>query len=240
MGSSGRDRDRGGREYTQVDEWNSYEWFEDHSNVQDWEYSELSSDERHAIYDYTGLGYKEINRNQYNTPWEEMDDFEKRQIADLHNGLNKFVLNNGIIVNRACDFRIFGAGEYDDMSITDIRNYLKKSDGVLQHDGFLSFSTDPNGHGIEGKGVVIHLKVPPSTGAGAYVQHISQHSGENEFLLNNNVVIKYDYNSMYKDGHGIHINAEWLGNAEAQTISPTYNGLKLTGKGAKKKSKSKS
>lgn len=237
MGSSGRgDRDR--ETYETIGK-EPYSWFTDHSNVVSWETDKINKNEKKAVEHYTGYGYRSINKAQYNIPWEDMDSSQKETISSLHNALNKFELKRGIIVDRACDFQIFGADKYDTMSITDIRNFLKPSNGVLQHDGFLSFSTNKDGHAIAGSGVVIHLKVPPSKGSGAYVAGISSHSGEHEFLLNNNAVIKYDYNSMYSDGHSIHINAEWQGNMDAQTISPTYKGIKLTGKGAKKARKSK-
>ena len=199
-------------------------WFNDtaNSNLDSWT-SNLSPDEKHAISRYTGQGYQQINTYQYTTPWEKMGNQAYRDlIMNLHNGLNKFELNKGIVVDRACDFQIFGANRKDLMSVDQVKDFLSKSNGVVQNDGFMSFSANRGGEGIEGRGLLIHLRVPPSTGAGAYVDHMSQNDGEREFILNNNAVLRFDPKSVYEDKVGrIHINADWLGRARAQTISKT-------------------
>lgn len=215
-------------------------WFRDHSNLSEWSMG-LNNDEYISIKEYTGLDYDDLNTAQYTIPWEDMDDYQKKNISDLHNALSGFELNKGIIVNRACDFKIFGAGEDDTMSMSEVRNFLKQSDGVVQNNGFMSFSTKPDGHAVDGTGIVIKLKIPPSVGAGAFIAPFSYHQNEKEFLLNNNAVLKFDYDHMYGDSKGnIVIPADWLGTEQAQTISPTYNGIKLTGKGVRKGKSKKS
>ena len=89
----------------------------------------------------------------------------------------------------------------------------------------MSFSTRKNGYAVEADGLVIHLKIPPSKGAGAYLGNNYGAQDESEFLVNTNTVMKFDSGSMRVDDLGnIHITAEWLGRSEAQTISPTYKG----------------
>ena len=232
MGSVGKSKD-GDITYQKLDKdslkelysWDNAEtsWFDDHGNMWEWR-DGLTDDEERVIKDYTGLDYDDINTSQYTKAWEDMSFYEKQSIANLHNALSKFELKDGIIVNRACDFQIFGAGEHESMTISDVRNYLKPTDGYLQNDGFMSFSTKANGVPVEGHGLIIQLKIPPTTGAGAYIEPVSYHQQEKEFLLNNNAILKFDYNSMYQDSKGIHITAEYVGYNDAQTISPTYNG----------------
>lgn len=132
-------------------------------------------------------------------------------------GIDKFVLTKGIQVTRQCDFKIFGAASGEKMSVAQIKDFIKKNagaDGTLENKGFLSFGANNHGAAIDGSGLVIHAKVPPSIGAGAYVNPISHLSGaaENEFLFNAYSRFKFDLSSIRKDSSGkIHINAVWKG-----------------------------
>ena len=94
---------------------------------------------------------------------------------------------------------------------------------VIQNDGFMSFTTDGGGHGINGHGLVINLHIPESVGAGAYVNHISLHDEEHEFLVNNNAVLRFDPKSVRLQNPNsphsqIVVDAYWLGQGQAQTI----------------------
>lgn len=196
--------------------------FRDISNLQQW-LASLTPDERSALQGYVDSTYEDINRWQYNIPWEEMSDYQKRDISDLYDAISKYELREGIVVNRETDFRIFGADEYEHMSVSDIKDFLKSTNGVMQNDGFMSFSTRPNGVAVEGGGLVIHMKVPPSVGAGAYIGSTFGLPHESEFLMNTNTIMRLDPNSVYRDEYGkIHISGEALGRSRAQTISPTY------------------
>lgn len=192
------------------------------SNINEWRDS-LTYDEADVLDRYAGNDYEQINKLQYTKAWEDMSSEERKDIATLHEALNKFELTNGIEVNRATNFKIFGSDE--PMTMSEVRNFLMKTDGVVQNDAFMSFSTHRDGIALEGRGLVIHLKVPPSKGAGAYIGNSYGIDVESEFLTNTNTIMKFDTSSMYVDGKGqLHINAEALGRAEAQTISPTYKG----------------
>ena len=65
-----------------------------------------------------------------------------------------------------------------------------------------------------------------------YVNHISYHDEEHEFLVNNNAVLKFDINSVKPvdpkyPQKGYTVDAYWLGQAQAQTISPTNTGKRI-------------
>lgn len=198
----------------------SLQWFQDNSNIVDWS-GNLLGKEVVAIDKYTGSYYTGMNNEQYTIPWESGDGNYRNEIVDLHNAISKYELNTGVVVTRGCDFQIFGADKHDGMSLQEIRDYLSPTGGVVQNDGFMSFTTYRGGHSIAGHGLIIRLRVPPSVGAGAYVDHISSHQGEQEFILNNNAVLKFDLSSLRREGGTTYIDADWIGNTSAQTISPT-------------------
>ena len=205
---------------------NSYEgsqkWFNnpDLSNSSTWP-GELTPEEKQAVGSYTGTGYGTVNSELYNVPWEEMSSKQKEKAANIYNALNKFELKKGITVTRQSDFQIFGASEYSKMTVDEVKNYLSGTKGIVQNDGFLSTSANNKGAAIEGSGLVVTYHIPPSKGAGAYVNPISHNAGsyENEFLINNNAVFKFDVNSIHMGSDGkIHATAEWLGQAKNQSL----------------------
>lgn len=188
------------------------------SNATKWETELLSPSEKSAIESYTGVAYEGVNDDLYDTPWDDMSLGHKQTAQNIYNGLNKFELNHGITVTRTSDYKIFGGNDTKESII----NFLNQSGGILQNDGFLSFGANSDGISVSGSGLIINLKVPPSKGAGAYVNNISWHegAGENEFLLNSNAILKFDVNSLKKTSKGYAIEAEWLGQAKSQTIDP--------------------
>ncbi len=204
-------------------------WFANDSlsNYNEWE-NGLSTDEKVAIQSYTGSGYDSMNKNLYTTQWDDLDSYSKNKLSNLYNALSKFELKHGINVTRQSDFQIFGAKKNTKMSVDDVKKFLTKTNGVLQNDGFLSASADDQGRSIEGSGLVLHFQIPPSVGAGAYVAHLSSLGVyENEYLINNNAVFKFDPNSVYSDGVKIHVTGAWLGQAKKQSFDKS--------KGKKKK-----
>ena len=213
-------------------------WFrdKDNSNLATW-WNGLSNEERAWVENYTGSAFGSMNMYQYDVAWEEMPEDMKTRIAHLHNALNSFELNKTIQVNREASFQIFGSD--GKMSIAQIKYFLSQSDGYVQNNGFMSFSTKKNGVSVDGEGLILHVKFPPSTGAGAYVAPYSQHGSESEWLANSNGVYKFDLNKIHEDYDGIHVYGEWVGQNRAQTVSPTYDKRAMTntrkGKGRKKK-----
>ena len=195
---------------------NADDWFKKNSNYSDWS---PTSDEIDTIKWYTAGGYG-INKVLYETPTSGLNDSQVKMVNDLQNALSSFKLNKGIEVTRQSDFRMFGKDSYKKMSVDEIKDWIKETGGVIQNNAFLSFSADTDGRAIMGhSGLVLHLRVPPSKGAGAFVKYYSSHSNENEYLLNNNAVLKFDPNSVDVDSKGrIHITANWLGRAKKSTL----------------------
>lgn len=192
-------------------------WFadENNSNSTDW-LTNLTQGEKTALKDYTGesgIDYKKINKALYTQNWEDISPAVRARIEDMDRAFEKSVILKGMQVTRQCDFKIFGSSK--SMSIEQIKDYIKKNgdNGVLENKGYLSFGANNHGAAIAGWGLVIHAKVPPSRGAGAYINPISKMSGssENEFLFNRNSNFKFDLKSLRKDSSGkIHINATWV------------------------------
>ena len=204
---------------------NSTKFFSEHSNSDTWSNGELSGAEYDAIRHYTGSAYTSINKNMYNTPYDQMSSSMKETVDNMQSGLNKFVLDKGIQVTRQADFKIFGAKSGESMTVQQIKDYIKANadpkDGTLQQNGFLSAGANNHGADIDGSGLVIHFNVPKSVGAGAYVNPISMHSGsgENEFLFNCYSRFKFDTGSIRKDSYGrIHITATWKGRGKKQSF----------------------
>lgn len=187
------------------------------SNSTEW-LQNLKSDEKTAIEDYTdegGIDYNVINKALYTKNWSDIPNHVKDRIQSMDRAFDKAVLLKGIQVTRQCDFKIFGAKYGEKMSVQEIKDFLKKNseNNVVENKGYLSFGANNHGAAIAGSGLVIHLKVPPSIGAGAYVNPISTHAGssENEFLLNRGANMKIDVNSFYTDSYGkVHVNATWV------------------------------
>ena len=209
-------------------------WFNDpdNSNLAEW-WDGLSPEEKLWVENYTNASYGSINMYQYETAWEDMPDEMKERIAHLHNALSSFELNKTIQVNREASFQIFGSE--GKMTVAQVKYFLKQSDGYVQNDGFMSFSSKANGVSVDGKGLIIHMKFPPSVGAGAYVAPHSGHRNESEWLANSNGVYKFDTNKVYEDYEGVHVHGEWIGQNRAQTISSTYDKRALTNKRRRRK-----
>ena len=212
---------------------NPIPWLKQNSNWADWEntfyrYDEEDetdnwdglSDTKDAIKWFTASGYHEINGALYKKKWDDISEKNQQNIENIRNGLDRFEINKGLEVARQSDFVMLGKQPYEKMSIDDVKSFFSQNDGVFQNDGFMSFSMDDTGRAIMGKkGLVTHLRIPPSKGAGMYVGDLSAHPKEQEFLLNDRAVLKYDVDSLHQDGDGnIHVTAYWLGQADKRTI----------------------
>lgn len=202
----------------------SNKFYDEHSNSNDWRTNELTSAEKTAIRDYTGesgISYHEINSNMYTTPYEDMPPEVRERCKQMESGLDKFVLDKGIQVTRKADFKIFGAKSGEQMTVQQVKDYIKSEgkNGVLQNNGFLSAGSNNHGAAIDGDGLVIHFKVPPSMGAGAYINPISKMSGstENEFLFNSKGLFKFSNVHEGSDGR-VHVTAVWVGRGSEQVF----------------------
>ena len=203
-------------------------WFMDpnNSNIDEILYGHgpnvLDYEEINSLQYYSGNGYTSINAALYNKEFDEMSPSLQRIVTNMENGINKSVLLNGCKVTRACDFKIFGAKSNQKMSIDEIKNFFAKNGGgaeknILENKGFLSAGANNHGAEIDGSGLKIHFDVPPSVGAGMYLNPISLHKGstENEFLFNSYSNFKFDLSSLKMGSDGnIHINAQWIGKGD--------------------------
>lgn len=203
-------------------------WFMDSNNsnidemINGYGPNSLDGQEVSALKYYSGNAYTHINSAMYTQEYDEMDSGLQKIVTNMKNGINKSVLLNGCKVTRACDFKIFGAGDNQKMSIDEIRNFFAKNGGgadknILENKGFLSAGANNHGAEIDGSGLKIHFDVPPSVGAGMYINPISLHKGatENEFLFNSYSNFKFDLNSLkYGSDGNIHINAQWIGKGD--------------------------
>ena len=199
------------------------------SNAGEWEHNLLTKAESDAIENWVGSGFYDMS-DLYHTQWDSMDDWQKEIAANMYNAISKFELKKGITVNRATDFKIFGGGA---MTADDVKNFLNNetSNGVLQSDGFMSFSTRTDGVSVASHGLVIHMNVPANKGWGAYVSGVGGNPSEREYLTNNNSVIQFDSKSVTTDSKGnVHVNAKMLGTAKMQSFDPKnksgYNSAK--------------
>ena len=163
------------------------------------------------------MDYMSINKALYTQNYEDMKPSIQRKVDNIVSGLSKFQLDKGIQVTRQCDFKIFGAQSGEKMTVQQIKDFIKKNadpkDGTLENKGVLSFGSNNHGAAIDGSGLVIHAKVPPSIGAGAYINPLSMVSGasENEWLFNSHARFKFDLSSIKVIGGKIHINCVWKG-----------------------------
>lgn len=203
------------------------EWWKEHddiSNFGSW-VDGLSKEENSALKSWADIGYSLLS-NLYGTEWDKLDPYTKSLATRVYDALNKFELKKGITVDRATNFRIFGNTGM--MTEDQVRDFIanKTDGGLIQSDGFMSFSTVTNGYQVAGKGLVIHLNVPPSKGAGAYIGNVNPY--EKEYLLNNNSILKFDKNSVRtvagpNGAKRIHVNATVVGRADMQTIDKKNN-----------------
>ena len=198
-------------------------WWKEHteySNTEEWIKS-MTDEELKAVKSWTGGGYDSWAKRLYKTPWDDLSESDKARAINLYNALNKFELKKGIQVNRMTDFKIFGSNKR--MTADEVMKFIKNNtdNGLLQVDGFVAFSTKSKGVSVAGSGLIIHMQVPPNKGGGAYVSAPAWNDHEKEYLVNNNSIMKFDPNSVYKDDSGrVHVNAKLVGRAKMQTIDP--------------------
>ena len=154
----------------------------------------LSKDEKYAIVDYTGMGYKNMNGYLRASDKEAFKksiyaanhDGYQRKIENMTNTLEKSSLKEDVVVHRGIGgslSKMLGVNN-NDLNNRDFQNRLKGS--VFTEKGF--FSSGGSTKDCFG-GVTIHAKVPKGS-KGMYVAPISQFSGEHEFILQRNSSFK--------------------------------------------------
>ena len=210
----------------ETDGWNvardtARDWFanSENSNYTEWVQG-LTDPERVAVAFYTDSGYDDLNRDLYETPWDEMSDNLKRQASNLYQAINKFELNQAIEVTRItrANFifpNVSGRADESYFYVDTVRKALEDNP-YKQFNGFQSASTGYKP--VFGGNLVIHYTIPAAKGVGAWVDPISENSGEREFVINTNAVVKFDPSSVRLEDGIIHVNAQWLGQAQDQAF----------------------
>ena len=136
----------------------------------------LTSAEGIAIYDYTGNGYKDINKGLREDTVKASDNTEiGKMVRDMDSAIEKSVLNDAIVVNRLGYAEAFGIkGKVTNRKRKDLIG------GEFIDKGYVS--TSAGGKGVMGE-IPMKIKVPPGKGRGGYIGVQSVHSSESEFLL---------------------------------------------------------
>lgn len=135
-------------------------------SVKDWKY-DMTGKERDTLTDYTETFFSRVN---YDLRWDNTEDFEK-QISELDSAISKFNLTSDIVTYRGVSKSAFGGGVPEIGSIISDKAYLSTSiDKSVVEKNF-------------NKGYILKINVPKGKGRGAYVDSISYHKGEREFLM---------------------------------------------------------
>lgn len=197
------------------------EWFKENSNFEDWTNS-LNWDERGAINLYAAESddpgsYMQVNKGLNSPGYKKLEEWDREPIDQISQAIDKFHLYAPVQVTRASDCRMFGFAPGETPSKQKIIEKLTQTYGYMEYKGFLSSSADTMGRDVDASGVIVHIGVKPSIGAGAYLvdKRLVYNLNENEYLFARNTVLRYDIASLKKNRNGQYeINAEWVGRVE--------------------------
>lgn len=134
--------------------------------------------EKNAVVTYTGSAYRDMN--SYLRGINSSTRYED-EIKAAISGLNKASIPKDIIARRGSSFNSLKRLLDADAGSEIIANQEKYIGMVIQDKGFMSASPSP--HGGFSEAIEYVIKVPKGTDA-MYVASISQHSSEQELLLN--------------------------------------------------------
>jgi hypothetical protein len=173
--------DDGGGKYEKVQNDKKFEkkWEKDIDNIR----SEKGPPPGSRIVDnataYTDEGYRKVNDTLRGTSDELLDQGTIEQIQDLDNLTNRRLLDKDIVTFRRDD----GAGLPNGGDLTD-EQFLKLKGGTFSDPAFTSTSA---GDGLNDTfGDVSYEYRIPQGSRGAYVDSVSKHPNEDEFLLGRN------------------------------------------------------
>ena len=134
--------------------------------------------EKNAVVTYTGSAYRDMNK--YLRGINSSTNYED-EIKAAISALNKASIPKDIIARRGSSFNSLKRLLDADAGSEIIANQEKYIGMVIQDKGFMSASPSP--HGGFSEAIEYVIKVPKGTDA-MYVASISQHSSEQELLLN--------------------------------------------------------
>lgn len=187
-------------------------YFRSNSNYEDWVSGSVMEDKEYdAVKDYTGSMYKKINdvaRGTNNTKLTEADKpYYLEKLKNAEAGLNKSELNKNIVVWRGTSSIMFGQ---KDMSYEQIKAF---EGGMIRDKGLMSTSPHRNDCWADdshyGTNVFLKMSIPKGKGRGAWVDPISMHKGEKEFLVNTNSCFKIRKVTKLPNG-GIEVDLKWV------------------------------
>ena len=138
----------------------------------DWR-GEMTGDEHDIVVSYTDTFYSRVN---YDLRWDNYEDFGE-EISLLDSAISKFNLTNDIVVFRGVSKSAFGGSP-------------PQVGSVISDKAFLSTTVSKTTAQSFGNGYVLKINVPKGKGKGAYVDSISYHKGEREFLMPRNTKLK--------------------------------------------------
>lgn len=159
------------------------------------------------IYDYTGKGYRDINKLLRGT--KEFSDEERfeleHKIDSISQSIEKFNLNQNIQVYRAMDVdiaEVFGTADANELA----KGY------IFTEKAFSSTTAVKGSNWFFDGNVSLTINVPKGQGHGAWVKPISRVKSENEFLLNKGA--SYKFTSAHYEGSTLVVECDFIGYAE--------------------------
>jgi hypothetical protein len=158
----------------------------------------MTTRQRDAITDYTGLSYDSINKHLIgkDTGYYDIESLEE-SINDMHEGLKKSVTDEDMLVYRR---RYLGSGPYRSSEEITFYDAVAHGDGVLTRANFCSATIAPDSIGVaqaSGNDTSYVIKVPKGT-SGIYINDHSRNGNEREFILDKG--LKYRVVGIYERG----------------------------------------
>lgn len=190
-GASGKSGAGGAKNYQEVHDDSIFD-----DSVDNWK-DDITSDERYETERYTGYSYYDWNdslRNDNGKGWES-------DTMELDNALNKFDLKQNIVTYRGLGSSAVNSMFGGKLSTDELNSNWVGA--VISDKAFLSTSISSSvAYDFSSSGYVLKINVPKGKGRGAYVDSISKHQGEREFLMPRNTKLKitgayYDSNNGY-------------------------------------------
>lgn len=147
---------------------------------------QLKQTHKEAIRRYSGFWYSQVNgleRGQLTK--SDMTDGIYSQIRQcsrlLEEALDKYKLKQNIVVHR----------QVSDNMLPQFQQAFQSPDKLFIENGFFSTTVIKNSVRIHDS-IDLVVKVPKGNGRGAYIKYLSNHPGENEFLINNHSIFTVD------------------------------------------------
>lgn len=144
---------------------------------------QLPYDEMEALVHYTGNGFETMNGFLRGTTTDGVTSYTKTECSYLNSALGKFKTSEPLVVRRGANLDVISSMTGVKIDYTSTAKDLNKMVGCLGTDkGFLSTSPYAEG-GFTYKEAELIISLPKGT-HGVYVESVTLHKGEKEFLVN--------------------------------------------------------